>query len=147
MSSFPQSLLFSAEGVDSPQRMLQVQDNEVGTQDSLELVAILVWYIFLVICCVVPTFCAYRRRRLLEQQFALERANLHRLQQSSNLLMLSNLQQSSEISRRNSERVQQERHRALTDELKGTTMVCCAHLCCLICLLKMAQCACKRRRD
>ena len=86
--------------------------------DRFQFVAFLLWYIFLVFCCVVPTCCAYHRRRRVEQRLAVQQANLNRLQHS-NLFILSNLQRHSV----NNERVQQERLRILTEELKETTMV------------------------
>jgi Ring finger domain len=38
-----------------------------------ELVIFMLWYIFLVACCVIPAFCAYRRRRWQELRQARER--------------------------------------------------------------------------
>jgi hypothetical protein len=90
--------------------------------DAYEFIAFLLWYIFLVLCCIVPTCCAYRRRRLVELQLAQQHANLHRMQRND-LFILSNLEHNSQIRRQNPERVQQERLRILTDELEGTTMV------------------------
>jgi hypothetical protein len=84
--------------------------------NAYQFVALLMWYISLVLCCIIPTCCAYRRRRLVEQQAAQQRANLGQID-------LFNLEQSSQIRRHNPERLQQERLRILTDELKGTTMV------------------------
>jgi len=86
--------------------------------DRFEFIAFLLWYIFLVFCCVVPTCCAYRRRRRAELRLATQQANLNRLQHS-NLFILSNLQRHSQ----NTERIQLERKRLLTEELKATTMV------------------------
>lgn len=37
------------------------------TRDSVEFIAFLLWYSFLVFCCVLPTCCAYRRRQMLMQ--------------------------------------------------------------------------------
>jgi hypothetical protein len=85
---------------------------------AYEFVAFLLWYIFLVLCCIVPTCCAYRRRRLMEQRLAMQQTNMSRLQ-ASNLFILSNLS----YPRRNTERVIEERKRILTEEIKGTTMV------------------------
>ena len=130
-SSFLQPLLIAAESVDSFQRVLQSGTNSSNAGDpnanhsskAYEFVAFLLWYIFLVLCCVIPTCCAYRRRRLLENRLVLQQSNLQRLQQSSNLFILSNLQHNSHLRRSNSDYVQEERLRILTEELKGTTMV------------------------
>ncbi|CAJ1951862.1 unnamed protein product [Cylindrotheca closterium] len=37
------------------------------TRNSVEFIAFLLWYSFLVFCCVLPTCCAYRRRQMLMQ--------------------------------------------------------------------------------
>ena len=100
-------------------------DNSSGTptpsnNDAYEFVAFLLWYIFLVLCCVIPTCCAYRRRRILEQRIELHQSTLR---QSNNLFILSNLQQSQQLRQLNSEHVQHERLAILREELKGTTMV------------------------
>jgi len=39
---------------------------EEKAREVYEFVAFLAWYVFLVMCCVVPTACAYRRRRANE---------------------------------------------------------------------------------
>lgn len=105
--------------------------------NSFEFIAFLVWYLILVGCCIIPTCCAYRRRRLAEQRYLMHQANLQRMRQNG-LFVLSNFQHAhpdgmggSYLVRRynngnnhhNSERIQQDRLRALTDTLKGTTMV------------------------
>jgi hypothetical protein len=96
---------------------------------SFEFVAFLVWYLVLVGCCIIPTCCSYRRRRLAEQRYLLHQANLHRMQQNG-LFVLSNFHyRTSEdgspyiVRRYNSERIQQERLRILTEELQNTTVV------------------------
>jgi hypothetical protein len=54
----------------------------------------------------------------MEQRLAMQQTNMSRLQ-ASNLFILSNLS----YPRRNTERVQEERKRILTEEIKATTMV------------------------
>jgi len=88
-----------------------------GGRDAYEFVAFLLWYIFLVLCCIIPTCCAYRRRRLIEARIAQHQAGLARLQ-PSNIFFLSSLQ-----SRREGEEVQAERTQLLHEKLKATTMV------------------------
>lgn len=39
-------------------------------RDAYEFVAFVAWYLFLILFCVVPTACAYRRRRLMERRLA-----------------------------------------------------------------------------
>jgi hypothetical protein len=112
-----------------------VQDTTSNTNSggpsnhSFEFVAFLVWYLVLVGCCIIPTCCSYRRRRLAEQRYLLHQANLHRMQQNG-LFVLSNFHyRTSEdgspyiVRRYNSEQIQQERLRILTEELQETTVV------------------------
>jgi hypothetical protein len=103
--------------------------NNGSSNHSFEFVAFLVWYLVLVGCCIIPTCCSYRRRRLAEQRYLLHQANLHRMQQNG-LFVLSNFHyRTSEdgspyiVRRYNSERIQQERVRILTEELQDTTVV------------------------
>jgi hypothetical protein len=98
-------------------------------RDAYEFVAFLLWYIFLVMCCVIPTCCAYRRRRLVEARMAQHHANISRLQQS-NSFILSSLQ-----NRHDSTFTQEERMQRITEELKKTSMVRNS------CEKKDAQCA------
>lgn len=37
------------------------------SKDFYEFIAFVFWYVFLILCCVVPTACAYRRRRNAER--------------------------------------------------------------------------------
>jgi len=39
-------------------------NNNSSEPDIFEFLGFVAWYLFLVICCIVPTACAYRRRRL-----------------------------------------------------------------------------------
>jgi hypothetical protein len=39
-------------------------NNNSNEPDIFEFLGFVAWYLFLVICCIVPTACAYRRRRL-----------------------------------------------------------------------------------
>jgi hypothetical protein len=94
-------------------------ENDSSGENAYEFVAFLLWYIFLVLCCIVPTCFAYRRRRLMEHRLAQQQANMTRLHQS-NLFILSNLHQSRQV---NNEQLVMVRERALGEELKKTTMV------------------------
>lgn len=40
----------------------------VDNKDVLHFIGFLAWYTFLVLCCILPTFCAFRRRRQYERQ-------------------------------------------------------------------------------
>ena len=59
-------------------------------REAYEFVAFLLWYLFLVLCCVLPTCCAYRRRRLMEARLAQQQANFDQIHQQ-NVFILSNL--------------------------------------------------------
>jgi len=37
------------------------------SKDFYEFIAFVCWYVFLIVCCVIPTACAYRRRRNAER--------------------------------------------------------------------------------
>lgn len=37
------------------------------SRDFYELLAFVCWYVFLILCCIIPTACAYRRRRQADQ--------------------------------------------------------------------------------
>lgn len=87
-------------------------------RDAYEFVAFLLWYLFLVLCCVIPTCCAYRRRRLVEARIAQQQASVNRIERQ-NLFILSSLRQSQQ----NTERIREQRGTKITEKLKETTMV------------------------
>ena len=87
--------------------------------DTLDFVAFIAWYIFLVLCCVVPCIC-YRRRRLGDQRL-LRQEYLQALA-AQGLVVLGNGQQAS-AGCQDSEDDRKERLRKLEDVLKATTMV------------------------
>jgi len=99
-------------------------------QDTYEFVAFVLWYLFLVLCCVVPTCCAYRRRRLVEARLAQHQYDLQRLhhqQQQQHYAMAGGssffiLDQLSSA-RRNSENVRRLRTEKIGENLKETTLV------------------------
>jgi hypothetical protein len=43
-------------------------NNNASKPDIFEFLGFVAWYLFLVVCCIVPTACAYRRRRLQDYQ-------------------------------------------------------------------------------
>jgi hypothetical protein len=43
-------------------------NNNASKPDVFEFLGFVAWYLFLVVCCIVPTACAYRRRRLQDYQ-------------------------------------------------------------------------------
>jgi hypothetical protein len=62
------SVLHIFHNVDFVKRQLQQNSGNASekneSQDkAYEIIAFLLWYIFLVLCCVVPTCCVYRRCR------------------------------------------------------------------------------------
>lgn len=90
-------------------------------RDTYEFVAFLLWYLFLVICCVLPTCFAYRRRRIVEARMAQQQANFDRLRQQ-NVILLSNLSPD-QMYFIDNEEVKAERTRRITAELESTTFV------------------------
>jgi hypothetical protein len=71
-------------------------NNDVGDdtgRDAYEFVAFLLWYLFLVLCCILPTCCAYRRRRLIETQLQQQQATFEQQLQLQNVFILNNLGQ------------------------------------------------------
>lgn len=97
----------------------QPQNNRSG-HDAYEFVAFLLWYLFLVLCCVVPTCCAYRRRRLVEARIAEQQASISQMERQ-NIYMLSGLRHHS--SQNDTEYVREQRGGKITEKLKDTTMV------------------------
>lgn len=89
--------------------------------NAYEFVAFLLWYIFLVLCCIVPTCFAYRRRRLLETRVEQQQENMNRLQQS-NIIVLSNFHQHQQQYWPNEEVLQSARAQAITKVLQKSTM-------------------------
>lgn len=94
----------------------------IAGNDAYEFVAFLLWYIFLVLCCIVPTCFAYRRRRLLEARIQQQQENMNRLQQSD-IIVFSNFQQHQQQYWPNEEVLQSARAQAITKVLLKTTMV------------------------
>jgi hypothetical protein len=88
-------------------------------RDAYEFVAFLLWYLFLVVCCVLPTCCAYRRRRLMEARIAQQQVSFDQLHQQ-NVFILSNLHLRPEM---DAEEARVERTKRITEALKVTTFV------------------------
>mmetsp|Transcript_109179 Transcript_109179/g.163303 ORF Transcript_109179/g.163303 Transcript_109179/m.163303 type:complete len:365 (-) Transcript_109179:128-1222(-) len=86
-------------------------------RDAYEFVAFLLWYLFLVVCCVLPTCCAYRRRRLMEARIAQQQASFDQLHQQ-NVFILSNLHLRPDL---DGEEARTIRTKRITDALKATT--------------------------
>lgn len=98
-------------------------------KDAYEFVAFLLWYLFLVLCCVLPTCCAYRRRRYVEQRLAQQQATFDQFQNHQNLYMVNHMQHPYSSSGRydmqhmDSEIARTERTKRITEALKSTTYV------------------------
>jgi hypothetical protein len=107
--------MMSSTSSTTSERFLQ-NGNGAG-EDPIEFLAFLVWYIFLVLCCLIPTCCAYRRRRIMERRLAEQQATMQQRLQQSNLLFLSNF--ANESAGPSLERV---RTQLITDDLASTTM-------------------------
>jgi len=93
----------------------------VGTGD-FQFAAFVLWYLFLVVCCVLPTCCAFRRRRRIEARMAEQQAALERSLRQHNILLWNggNLQVAAEM---DTEAIKEERTRRLTEVLQSTTFV------------------------
>lgn len=94
------------------------------TRDSVEFVAFLLWYLFLIFCCVLPTCCAYRRRRMMARLQREEDEWENRFQ------LLGNLAGQHCV---NDEEVRLERTKRITEALKATNFVSIG----VICLLRV----------
>eukprot|EP00541_Cyclophora_tenuis_P000754 CAMPEP_0116550292 /NCGR_PEP_ID=MMETSP0397-20121206/5349_1 /TAXON_ID=216820 /ORGANISM="Cyclophora tenuis, Strain ECT3854" /LENGTH=306 /DNA_ID=CAMNT_0004075113 /DNA_START=11 /DNA_END=934 /DNA_ORIENTATION=- len=67
---------------DWPDRVLQQTNSTPGddpfdsgpgtdaAREAYEFVVFVAWYLFLILCCIIPTACAYRRRRMMERRLA-----------------------------------------------------------------------------
>lgn len=95
--------------------------NETGTldhgRDAYEFVAFLLWYLFLVLCCVIPTCCAYKRRRVVEARMQHQQDSVNRIERQ-NLFILSSLRQSQQ----NTDSVREQRGEMIAESLKATSM-------------------------
>lgn len=97
-------------------------------QETYEFVAFLLWYLFLVLCCIVPTCCAYRRRRMVESRLVQHQFDLQRLQQQQlngqpNFLLLDQISSSTSQARRNNEQYRRMRKDKIGEILQATTLV------------------------
>jgi hypothetical protein len=97
--------------------------------DAYEFIAFLLWYVFLVLCCVIPTCCAYRRRRQVEARMAQHQTTMDRWQATNMFIVAGGFRTD------NAEHVQAHRTKYLQQELKATTMVrvCDVNYCCCYC--------------
>jgi hypothetical protein len=93
---------------------------DAGTYDFFTFLA---WYLFLIICCVVPTVCAFRRR----QQHALQRIRQQHLQQMlASGILGGRLRDDGGVL--DTEETRKERLQKVQEHLKTTTMVRCLYL-------------------
>lgn len=117
-------------------RMLQTSGNttnngstgetgEDGT-NSYQFAAFVLWYVVLVLCCLVPTYCEYRRRRMVESRLAQHHFDLQQLQQQqlnghANFLLLDRGANSQSIA--NNEEYRRIRIEKIRERLQATTLV------------------------
>lgn len=96
-------------------------DNQHDGQEAYEFVLFLLWYLFLVFCCVLPTCCAYRRRRLLEAQMTQqqrERQVTFDQLREEHLFVVSNFHITNHHGA-----FQEDRMRRIAEVVQGTTFV------------------------
>jgi hypothetical protein len=91
-----------------------------GGNDAYEFIAFLLWYVFLVLCCVIPTCCAYRRRRQVEARMAQQQTNMDRWQATNMFVVAGGFRPHNS---HNEAQLQAHRTKYLEKELKATTMV------------------------
>jgi len=91
--------------------------NDVEGQDVLHFIGFLAWYTFLVLCCILPTFCAFKRRRRYERRLQRELF----LQQMASIQLQMQLQEEAEAVV--DEEVQKERRRCIQIAVSNTTMM------------------------
>ena len=96
-----------------------------GDPSVYNFIAFLAWYIFLVLCCVVPTACAYRRRQRIASQ-------RNRQEYLERMAAQGPLSAGSQANRDivETDEARKERVQNLVEHLKGTTMVrpACANM-------------------
>jgi hypothetical protein len=97
-----------------------VFENRPGTTGDFEFAAFVLWYLFLVVCCVLPTCCAFRRRRMIEARIAAQHAAFERSLRQQNIIIWNNLQAQPDL---DSEAVKEERSRRITEVLQATTLI------------------------
>lgn len=85
-------------------------------REPLEFLAFAIGYAVLVVCCLVPTCIAYRRRRRMERRLVEQQAQLQRRLQESNLVFLRNM-------RPDAMSLERMRTEDITAQLDETTMV------------------------
>lgn len=88
-----------------------------GDPSVYNFIAFLAWYIFLVLCCVVPTACAYRRRQRIASQ-------RNRQEYLERMAAQGPLSAGSQANREivETDEARKERVQNLVEHLKGTTM-------------------------
>lgn len=96
-----------------------VFDQRPGTTGDFEFAAFVLWYLFLVVCCVLPTCCAFRRRRMIEARIAEQHATFERTLRHHNVLVWNHLQQITP--EMETEAIKEERTRRITETLQSTT--------------------------
>jgi hypothetical protein len=113
-------------GMDLPRPNPNVSNSQQAGQGTYDFLAFIIWYMFLVLCCIIPTCCAYRRRRVVEARLTEEQARMamqrmEMQQQQPSFILFDQLHAGGRFS---SERLQTVRTEKLREELKETSMVC-----------------------
>lgn len=97
-------------------RLLQSSSsNNTNDPDVFEFLGFVAWYLFLVVCCIVPTACAYRRRRMQDFQ------RRNHMQQQGQQVYFSNAFNFSQ--QQVQERQERVNVKEIQDELAKTSMV------------------------
>lgn len=97
-------------------RFLQTGGN--NDPDVFEFLGFVAWYLFLVICCIVPTACAYRRRRMAHAN-RIRRQHEHHMQASDAQIYFTSFR----FPHQRVEEREEESRKHFQEALEKTTMV------------------------
>lgn len=114
-------------------RLLQ-SNSSTGNNDPdvFEFLGFVAWYLFLVVCCIVPTACAYRRRRM-QEGLRRNQMNSNPLQGQDAQVYFTNFRFPQRVEEREEVSLKE-----IQDVLQKTTMVSFTYKDCL-CLIRLIE--------